>query len=208
MIYRVLHWFIVRYSLHRLFERMINEDNIRRRDEAFRNTFLNNGATLYPEATIHNPKNDPSLIKIGEATHVRGMLLVCNYGGKIEIGNNCYVGDGSRIWSGDNIIIGDNVLISHNVNIIDTNSHEMYSVERAGRYAELIKNGPWNTKGSIITSPITIEDYAWISFNAVILRGVTIGKGAIVAAGSVVTKDVPAYAVVAGNPAQIIKYTT
>ncbi len=63
----------------------------------------------------------------------------------------------------------------------------------------------WDTKGNIITSPIVIKDYAWISFGSTVLKGVTIGKGAIVAAGSVVTRDVPDWTVVAGNPAKNIK---
>lgn len=63
-----------------------------------------------------------------------------------------------------------------------------------------------NQREVFITSPIIIKDHAWISFNAIILKGVTIGKSAIVTAGAVVTKDVPDFTVVAGNPAKIVKY--
>lgn len=163
---------------------------------------------FYPEAKVENFQLDKSKIVIGSGTHIRGALLVFRYGGKISIGNNSYIGDGSKIWSGESITIEDNVLISHNVNIIDTNSHEMYSNERAERYKDLIKNGHWGNKGSIVTGPIVIKRNAWISFGASVLKGVTIGEGAIVAAGSIVTKDVPDYAIVGGNPAQIIKYTS
>ncbi|MGM9578000.1 MAG: DapH/DapD/GlmU-related protein [Evtepia sp.] len=58
------------------------------------------------------------------------------------------------------------------------------------------------------SAPIVIRDKAWIGFNAILMKGITIGEGAIVGAGSVVTQDVPDYAVVGGNPARIIKYTT
>jgi acetyltransferase-like isoleucine patch superfamily enzyme len=78
-------------------------------------------------------------------------------------------------------------------------------LERADRYIELITKGYPTDKASIQTAPIIIEDYAWISFNATILKGVTVGKGAIVAAGAVVTKDVPPFTLVAGNPAVVIK---
>ena len=61
---------------------------------------------------------------------------------------------------------------------------------------------------TIKSAPIVIKDKAWIGFNCIIMKGVTIGEGAVIGAGSVVTKDVPDYAVVGGNPAQIIKYTT
>ncbi|OOQ58360.1 hypothetical protein BC343_10460 [Mucilaginibacter pedocola] len=165
---------------------------------------VSNGATFYPEATVVNGR-DRSKIVVGNSTHVRGTLYVFKYGGEITIGENCYVGDHSRIWSGDAITIGNNVQISHNVNIIDTNAHELDAHERAERYADLIKNGAWADKGSILTAPIVIHDYAWISFNATILKGVTIGEGAIVGACAVVTKDVPPYTLVAGNPARVIK---
>ncbi|MGC8751800.1 DapH/DapD/GlmU-related protein, partial [Hydrotalea sp.] len=68
--------------------------------------------------------------------------------------------------------------------------------------------GAYKNWEKVKSSPIKIADKAWIGFNVIILKGVTIGEGAIVGAGSVVTKDVPPYAVVAGNPAKIIKYTT
>jgi acetyltransferase-like isoleucine patch superfamily enzyme len=54
-------------------------------------------------------------------------------------------------------------------------------------------------------SPVVIEDKVWIGFNVIILKGVRVGEGAVVAAGSVVTKDVPPYCVVAGNPAHVVK---
>jgi len=160
---------------------------------------------FYNEAEVFNLQNNPNKIEIGLNTHIRGELLVFKYGGKIRIGNNCFVGKGSRIWSGELITVGDNVLISHNVGISDTNSHEINHVERGDRYNELVTNGHWITKGSIETSSILIKDYAWVSFGAIILRGVTIGKGAIVAAGSVVTKDVPDWTIVGGNPAKVIR---
>ncbi|WP_304062791.1 acyltransferase [Pedobacter glucosidilyticus] len=156
-------------------------------------------------STIDNQQNNQEKISIGEGSVIAGALLIFKYGGEIRIGKNCYLGDLSRIWSGEKIIIGDNVLISHNVNIIDTNSHEIDSIERAERYIELIKNGPWQNKGSIKTKPIIIENNVWISFNSVILKGVKIGEGAIIGAGSVVTKDVPAFTLVTGNPAKVVK---
>jgi acetyltransferase-like isoleucine patch superfamily enzyme len=204
MIKSFLTWLIARYSLQSL----VGEMNIQERINLCAKNTLSDNAVFHAEAAVHNMPCKPSLIDVGEGTHVAGTLLVFNYGGKIKIGKNCYVGDGSRIWSGDNIIIGDNVLISHNVNVIDTNSHELDSIERSNRYVEAFVTGPWKNRGSIVTAPIIIEDYAWISFNAVILKGVRIGKGAIVAAGAVVTKDVPDYAIVAGNPARVVRHTT
>lgn len=186
-------------------KKLVEKENLRLVADCEKQVTLSRGSKFYPEASVFNIQSKEDMIIIGERTHIRGQLLVFKYGGRISIGNDCYVGDGTRIWSGESVRIGNNVLISHNVNIVDTNSHEIDFKERAERYKELIKNGHWNDKGSIITSPVIIKDNAWISFNVTILKGVTIGKGAIVGAGSVVTKDVPDWTIVAGNPAKIIR---
>lgn len=162
-------------------------------------------SSIYEQATVFNFQNDIRKIKIGSGTHVRAELLIFANGGRITIGDNCYVGEGTRIWSADEVLIGDNVLISHNVNVIDTDSHEINYLERAESYKSLLSKGHPKEKINVKTAPIIIADYAWISYNVSILKGVKIGKGAIVAAGSVVTKDVPEFTVVAGNPAKVIK---
>lgn len=201
MIRKFIVWIIYKTKLHIEIEEILNQRNINR----CLYSITNNGGTFYPEAAVINLQNDRTKIQVGKGTHVRGLLHVFGYGGEIIIGNDCYVGDHTRIWSGQKIVIGNFVQISHGVNIIDTSAHEIDAYERAERYIDLINNGPWEFKGNVLTSPIIINDYVWISFNASILRGVTIGKGAIVAAGSVVTKDVPAWTMVAGNPAKVIK---
>ena len=167
---------------------------------------LGTGSVLYPEAIVYNNSNDPSKIIVGTETHIQGELNVFGYGGKITIGNNTYIGKDSRIWSGDSVTIGNDVLISHFCNIIDTNSHEINPFERAERSKEIFISGHWKTKGSVQTSPIVIDDYAWISFNVAILRGVTIGKGSIIGAGSVVVSDIPEWCFAAGNPAKVIRH--
>jgi acetyltransferase-like isoleucine patch superfamily enzyme len=154
---------------------------------------------------VINLKNDKSKIEIGDGTHISGELLVFNNGGNIKIGKDCYIGDHSRIWSADDILIGNNVFISHNVNIMDTNGHELDHVERIENYKKRIDIGYPSEKGNILTAPVTIKDFAWIGFNSIILKGVVIGEGAIVAAGSLVTKEVQPYTLVAGNPARKIK---
>lgn len=178
----------------------------RRNLEMINFQITNNGAIFSAEAKVHNGQ-DPSKIKIGKGSYVRGTLNVFKYGGRIQIGENSYIGDHSRIWSGEHVTIGDYVLISHNVNIIDTDSHEINAFERAERFLHLLQNGTWEDKGNVKTAAITIEDYAWISYNCSIMKGVTIGKGAIIGADSVVTKDVAPFTLVAGNPAVFIKRT-
>jgi acetyltransferase-like isoleucine patch superfamily enzyme len=201
IIIKLLQGIIYRTSLQNYIIRLHQQDLVKKNAQQV------NGAdyTFYPETIISNMQNNPANIAVGVNTHIRGTLLIYKYGGKITIGNNTYVGDGSRIWSGEKITIGNDVLIAHNVNIIDTQAHELDSCERSQRYLDLIGQGPWANKGSIETKAITIQNKAWISFNAIILKGVTIGEGAIVAAGSVVTKDVAPYTMVAGNPAVFVK---
>jgi len=154
---------------------------------------------------ILNPTGDKGKIVLDDNVLIDGELHVFNYGGMITMGEYSYIGMGSRVWSGEKITIGKYVLISHNVGISDTSVHEYNYLERAERYKDLMENGFPKDKAGIKTAPIIIEDYAWINFNSIIMRGVTIGKGAIVGAGSVVTKDVPPFAFVAGNPAKIIR---
>ena len=169
------------------------------------NWVTSNDSVFYSEAKVENSQRDKSKIIIGSGTHIRGTLLIFKYDGKIIVGNDIYIGVGTWIWPSECVTIDDKVLISHNVNIVDTNAHELQSIERVERYKDLIKRSLWENKGSILTAPIVIRKNAWISFGATILKGVNIGEGAIVATGSVVTKDVPDYAVVTGNPARDYK---
>jgi acetyltransferase-like isoleucine patch superfamily enzyme len=201
LIINFLHKLVYRTSLQQYIFKLHQNDVL----QSFKKLVDGNDYVFYPETIISNMQNNPAHIKIGEKTHVRGTLLIFKYGGKITIGSNCYIGDGTRIWSGQEITIGNDVLIAHHVNIVDTQAHELNSEERSERYRALIEHGPWSQKGNIETKPIVIKDKAWISFNAIILKGVTIGEGAIVAAGSVVTKDVAPYTMVAGNPAIYVK---
>ena len=92
------------------------------------------------------------------------------------------------------------MLISHDVNIHDANAHSLSARERHQHFIEiLVKNN--GALGMVPKRPIVIEDDAWIGFNAIVLKGVRIGRGAVVAAGAVVTRDVPPFTVVAGAPA-------
>jgi acetyltransferase-like isoleucine patch superfamily enzyme len=197
----ILLWFIKAIKLPQL----ITDVQTQQKKAAFNAMVTNNGATFYPEAEVINISGDKAKIVIGNNTHIRAELLVYAYAKILRIGNDCYVGKGSVIRAGQEIIIGNNVLIAHNVNIFDTDSHELAHLERSESYKQLLMHGHPGIKGNIAVAPVIIEDYAWINFNVIILKGVTIGKGAIVAAGSVVTKNVAPFTLVAGNPAKFIK---
>jgi acetyltransferase-like isoleucine patch superfamily enzyme len=157
-----------------------------------------------PQSRVINP-GAAERITIGANTLVDGELLVHDYGGTISIGESCYVGPGTRIWSGESLEIGDHVFIAHNATIVDTNAHQLAASERAQHYQRTVVDAQPFEKGTIETAPVKIGSHAWINFNVAILKGVTIGDGAIIGAGSVVTKDVPPYVLCAGNPARVIR---
>ncbi|MEO8938081.1 MAG: acyltransferase [Burkholderiaceae bacterium] len=159
---------------------------------------------LYPSCVIENETSDPTAIVMGSDTHVRGNLQIFAHGGKIRIGDHCYVGDHTRIWSMSSIEIGDRVLISHNVNIHDHIAHSLSASDRHMHLDEIIFRGHPKTLENVTSIPVVIEDDAWVGFNATVLKGVRIGRGSIVGACAVVTKNVPDYTVVVGNPARIV----
>ncbi|MFB2777589.1 acyltransferase [Shewanella mangrovisoli] len=138
--------------------------------------------------------------KIGEGTRVWQFAVVlqeatigrdCNICAHTLIENDVVLGDNVTVKSG--VYIWDGTTIGNNVFIGPCATFTNDKMPRSKVYPDIF-------------SRITIEDYASIGANATLLPGITIGKHAMVGAGSVVTKDVPAYAVVVGNPAKIIKY--
>ncbi|MDD3999381.1 MAG: CatB-related O-acetyltransferase [Bacilli bacterium] len=125
----------------------------------------------------------------------------CNFVWKnVYLGNHVYVNENCHfICTRAKIIIKDHVMFGPNVSVI-TDGH---TFNRVGVFMTDIND---ETKNQDEDRDIVFEGDNWIGANSIILRGVTIGEGAIVGAGAVVTKDVPPYAIVAGNPARIIKY--
>lgn len=202
LIKKSIYNFLRLFRVNRILNSLNDYDNIQ---NCYRMTKAAN-AIFYRESEIDNLQNNPFQIQIEKNTHIRGKLLVFSYGGKITIGENSYLGKDSNIWSAKEIIIGNNVLISHNVNIVDTNSHEIDHLERADSFNKMVRIGhPSQNIYNVPSDRIIIEDYVWISFNVTILKGVKIGKGAIIAAGSVVTKDVEPFTMIGGNTAKLLK---
>lgn len=111
-----------------------------------------------------------------------------DFGRNITVGKNVTIQQLCTFFDRGGITIGDNVFIGPKVNLITLN-HDLSPDNRSATYCK----------------EIVIEDNVWIGINSTILSGVTIGKNAVIAAGSVVTKDVPANMIVGGNPARIIK---
>ena len=156
-----------------------------------------NNATISPEGCIENLSSNPERIHVEKNSFIRGKLMVYRHCGKIMIGENCYLGHRSEIWSMHSIVIGDRVLISHDCQIHDGTAHSLDPVERAAHFRAINLEGghpsKWEDLPGVRSAPIVLEDDVWISFGVTILKGVRIGKGAVIGAKSIVTKDVPPY---------------
>jgi acetyltransferase-like isoleucine patch superfamily enzyme len=113
----------------------------------------------------------------------------------LAVGDDSYIGFAAELFSGSKIVIGRHVLVANHVLINGYDGHPLDPLERAaGR-----------RPGDEGYGPICIDDYAWIGSKAIILKNVTVGRGAVVASGAVVTRDVPELTVVAGNPAKPVR---
>lgn len=115
---------------------------------------------------------------------------------ELKIGQNCSFGSWNHISCANKIIIGDGLLTGKWVSIVD-NDHGLTD-------KETLQIRPWE-RPVVIKCPVIIGKNVWIGDKATILSGVIIGDGAVIAANTVVTRNVPAYSVVAGNPGRIVK---
>lgn len=141
-------------------------------------------------------RTDTSVIRVREGGSLhcdgvvslqRGIRIVVD-GGELSIGDGTNVNGSARILVRSGIRIGAGCTLSWECQVLDNDFHTM-TVDGRQRPS---------------TAPVTLEDRVWVGTDALILKGVTVGEGAVIAAGAVVTKDVPAYAVVAGSPARVV----
>lgn len=202
---------VMRQLIHSVFHRLskISEsvEEEKRLAHIHRVASIGSHTKISYSARFINHRNDKTKITIGSNCLLRGEIMLARHDGEVSLGNYVFLGEHSRIWSAAGIRIGNYVLISHNVNIHDYDSHPLdYKLRKEQTELVLDHNMLSDHDYSVPQKPIVIEDHAWICFNAVILKGVTIGKGAVVAASAVVTQDVPPFTVVAGNPAKVIKH--
>lgn len=125
-------------------------------------------------------------IKVGEYSIINGATIICN--NEITIGKHCMVAWGA--------VISDNWFDA-----------QIPSVQERNQLLKNAANDPQRKYPFCNrTAPVILEDNCWVGFGAIILPGVTLGEGCVVASKTVITEDVPPYAVVAGSPARIVKY--
>lgn len=158
------------------------------------NCYIPADNTIYKNCIIET--NGGGIITIGNKNELLYGVCLMTYGGSITIGNNCSINPYTIIYGhGKGVCIGNDVLIAGHTMIIPSNHN-------FSRNDLPISHQGATSKG------IIIENDVWIGTGCKILDGVRISKGAIIAAGSVVNKDVPENTIVAGIPAKIIKYRT
>lgn len=157
------------------------------------------------------PTEERKYVTIGDRCMVRGQFIFETPSGEVSIGNNCQIGEATFICR-TRIDVGDDVTMAWGITLYDHDSHstnwEYRKHDNEQCYKDYITTGnniankDWT---HVKSAPIRIEDKVWIGMDVLILKGVTIGEGSVVAARSVVTKSIPPYSLVAGNPARVVK---
>ena len=181
---------------------------IKRNTDSYIIPFIGTKLLIYPSARIQLDRGDfimnyhetnSSIIGTSVILEKNSVIKIVNnfsllYGADIKVFSNGvlefgsgYANAGIQIRCSQRITIGNNAAIAKDVVIMDSDAHEI------------------DYSGYVMKKPIFIEDDVWIGTRAMILKGVTVGKGSIVAAGAVVTKSVPPFSLVAGVPARVVK---
>ncbi|MGI4756364.1 MAG: acyltransferase [Janthinobacterium lividum] len=150
-------------------------------------------------------------LTIGDRCQLHNQFVFESEAGRINVGNNVFINGGTQVISRCSIDIEDNVMIAWGCMIYDHDSHSVFYKDRVADHDQqladfptgnFIRNKDWS---GVRSAPIRICQHAWLGFDVVVLKGVTIGEGAIIGAKAVVTKDVPPWTIAAGNPARVVK---
>lgn len=160
-----------------------------------------------------DPAHGTQHLTIGGGGQIFSVFSFLRPEARISVGDRCQLGH-SQFICASRIAIGNDVIMAWGITVIDSDTHSLFWDERAGdvercRKAfvetagrDIARNHDWSTIGS---APVSIGDKAWIGFNVIVLKGVTIGEGAIVGAGSVVTRDIAPWHVAGGNPCRELR---
>ena len=191
-------------------KRVFNKAGKHRNDDYYHRNLLKTGrdsdiSGLHIEI-FHN-EADQWNVEIGNDCLLMGSITVYSKNAKVKIGDKVFIGPGTKLICYDDIEIESNVMISWGCTIMDTNSHSLKSHERLNDVIDWKKGWKYKNWSVVENKKIHIESNSWIGFDCVILKGIRIAKGSIVAAASVVTRDTEPFTIVGGNPATFIKKT-
>lgn len=195
----------VRSRLCRWFVEALEKENARRAVEQFRRcAVVGEAVRITPTAWLHS-LGPRERVQIGDHVICRGLIRMEEFApGQLEIGDHSHIGDDCVISCAERVRIGRRCLLAHGVQIFDNNSHPVDAGERAHDYRVLLGQVP-PPRPPIATGPVILEDGVWLGLGTIVLKGVTIGENTVVAAGSVVTHDLPPRVIAAGNPARPVR---
>lgn len=176
-----------------------------RRELRRRHLVARDGVLVAPDSKVHFEKvsyRENCELVIGHGSIVQTAIVFERPGSTVRIGENTFVG-GGLLATAQRISIGSDVLIAWGTTVVDHDSHSLHWSQRSNDVRDWYSGRKdWSC---VLMKAVTIQDRAWLGFNCAVLKGVTIGEGAVVAACSVVTRDVPPYTLVAGNPAREVR---
>ncbi len=142
-------------------------------------------------------------IEVGRDCSISGTLKTVTEKSLIQIGNNVFIAGHTLLDCVNSITIEDDVLVSYECIIADSDHHNLALSIRVRDNADWRRGyHDWSTTP---TAPVKICRGAWLAARVIVLKGVTIGEGSVIGAGSVVTRDVPPWSVAVGNPARVVK---
>ena len=149
-------------------------------------------------------RGDPKKIEIGDYSYIDTNVQLEVYA-SIKIGKYVHITSDVHIQSGDEVIIGDFACVANGTKIYaSSNTYKTPDGREKDILLSMSSSAPPEIQ-SVKRSPVIIEEYAFVGLNCVVLPGVRIGRGAIIGAGSVVTKDIPPYTIAVGIPAKPVK---
>jgi acetyltransferase-like isoleucine patch superfamily enzyme len=151
-------------------------------------TRLGNRVTLHGKPKVVNQGTMTFGDRVRLDSSVATLELVALRGGLLEIGDNVFINYGSSLVASTHVRIGNDSLIGTHVMVMDTDFHR-------------VEDKAYDTSGK----PVILEERVWLGNRSMVLKGVTIGHDSVVAAGSVVTSDVPPRSIVAGVPARVVR---
>ncbi len=169
-----------------------------------RNAVVGPDLRVTTRAWCVNP-GPPENIRLGQSVICRGLIRIERFHeGHVVIGDNVLLGDDSIISCAERVEIGAFTMLAHGVQVYDNDSHPVEAARRERDY--LIASGRLEgDRPGIGRAPVWIGDHCWLGTNGLVLKGVRIGPGTVVAAGSVVVSDLPPFTLAAGNPARVVR---